>query len=174
MRDLAQLFDAQDPLVACLHGVDAGDAYALATRFDRAWGYRGGEALLWNAEIRAHVVHDRYMPPSPLRPFERRGLLAVDASYRNEPLTLLATSLGDDRSAKIRDLRFARAMLRAINGVAIAFLANASQARIGFSDLGFCVLQRDLHNLIVVRPSHAMPPPHTAGSHEAVANIERI
>ena len=164
----------RDPDVACVHGIDAGDALALATRFDRQWAYRGGEALYWNATVRARSVHDRYMPAVPLRPFERRGLLQVDATYRGEALTLVATSLGDDRSTRIRDLRFARSVLRSTATGAIAFVANAAPSRIAFGDLGFRVLDRDDHNLIVVRPSQATPPPQTAGSHEASASIARI
>lgn len=174
MRRLAEVFALHDPDVACVHGIDAGDALALATRFDRQWGYRGGEALYWNASVRARSVHDRYMPAAPMRPFERRGLLQVDATCRGQALTLVATSFGEDRATRIRDLRFARSALRSISTDAIAFVANAVSSRIGFEDLGFRVLGRDDHNLIVVRPSHATPPPQTAGSHDASASIARI
>lgn len=174
MRRLAELLAEADPVIACAHGIDAGDAYAIATRFDRQWGYRGGEALFWNSSLSARSVHDSYMPTAALRPFDRRGLLRVDATYESAPLTLVATSLRDDRATRLRDLRFTRSVLRSIRGNAIAFVANAARSRIGFADLAFETLDCDDYNLIVVRPSHATPPPQTAGSQEASASIARI
>ncbi len=174
MRGLAELFAEANPTIACAHGIDAGDALALATRFDRQWGYRGGEALFWSADVHAHVVHDRTMAVAPLRPFDRRGLLLVNATYRGASLTLVAASLGEDRAARIRDLRFARTVLREIAGNAIAFVGRGAQSRIGFGDLGFAAFAHDDYNLIVVRPSHETPPPHTAGSQDASASIARI
>ncbi len=174
LRRLAELYASRDPAIACVHGIDAGEALGFATRFDRQWGYRGGAALFWRKEIRAHVVHDRYMPIAPLRPFDRRGLLHVEAELDKKPLAMLALNVGDDRATCVRDLRFARTVLRRISGAAILFAGNAARSRIGFEDLGFRTIARDDYNLIVVRPSHATPPPHTAGSQEASASIERI
>lgn len=174
MRRLAELFAASEPTLACAHGIDPGDAYALATRFDRHWGYRGGEALFWTEAVCAREAHDRYLPFAPLHPFEHRGFLQVDATYRSAPLSLVATSVGEDRATMLRDLRFTRSMLRAVAGAVVAFLANAAKAPTGFADLGFYTLERDDHNLIVVRPSQATPAPQTAGSHAASASIARI
>jgi hypothetical protein len=174
LRTLAETFARRDPMIACVHGIDAGDALALATRFEREWAYRGREALFWRGVIRAQAVHDRYLPLDPGRPFERRGLLQVEATHEGLSLALVATTFGDDRAARIRDLRFARSVLRSIEGAAVAFLGNGAKAEAGLRDLGFTEVARDTYNLIVVRPSQATPPPHTAGSQDASASIERI
>ena len=109
-----------------------------------------------------------------MRPFDRRGLLQLDATWNGVALTVVATSFARDRASRVRDVRFARTVLRSVSGIAIAFVANAAESRIGFSDLGFVELARDDHNLIVVRPSQATPPPQTAGSHDASASMARI
>ena len=162
MRRLAESFAAADPSVACVHGIDAGDAFALATRFDREWAYGSGNALFWTRAIHAHAIHDR------------RDVLHVEAAAGGTPLALFGAMLGSDRSARIRSLRLTRSLLRRANGTTIAFVGNAAPSPIGFGDLGFDVAAGDDYNLIVVRPSHATPPPQTAGSQAASASIVRI
>ena len=174
MRRLAELFAAEDPSIACVHQVDSGDAFAFATRFDRDWGYSGGMAVFWVKAIRALGVHDHYAPTLPLRPFDRRAVLHVNAVFEDEPLSILATTLGDERGSRVRDMRFMRSVLRRVPGAAIAFIGNAASSPAAFVDLNFSTLSRGDHNLIVVRPSHATPPPQTAGSQAASANIVRI
>lgn len=136
MRSLAAIFSAADPDVAALSQVDAGDALATATRFDREWAYRGGQALLWKRRLNAHAVHDLYLPMSALRPFDRRGLLCVDAESEDGAVHVFATQFAPDRTA-IRDLRFARAAVRAVDGNALLFIAEPVASRIGFADAGF-------------------------------------
>jgi hypothetical protein len=121
----------------CLHGIDAGDAYAMATRFDCEWAYRGGQALFWQTWFRAHEVHDRYLPAPPGRPFERRGLLEVDGEAGGETLTLIATQLSNDR-ARVREMRFIRTSVRRIGGDVLLFIAGFDGAaqRYGFADVG--------------------------------------
>lgn len=135
LRSLTAFLAEIDADIFCIHEIDAGDALALATRFDRAWGYRGGQALFWNARVSAHTVHDRYLPLTPLRPFDRRGLLEVDAETHGARLTLVATQFANDRAVRVRELRYARSNLRAQGGAALLFVAQPDP-RIGFADLG--------------------------------------
>lgn len=135
MRSLAALFAASDPDIAALSQIDAGDALATATRFDREWAYRGGQALLWKRAVIAHAVHDLYLPMSALRPFDRRGLLRLDADARDVGLHAFATEFAGDRSA-IRDLRFARAAVREVDGNVLLFISDPAPSRIGFTDVG--------------------------------------
>jgi hypothetical protein len=135
MRSLAALFAAADPGIAALSEIDAGDALAMATRFDREWAYRGGQALLWKRNVTAHAVHDLYLPMSALRPFDRRGLLRLDAEAEGVPLHVFATQFAADRAA-IRDLRFARAAVRGVDGNVLLFIAEPGPSRIGFAGTG--------------------------------------
>lgn len=109
----------------------------MATRFDCEWAYRGAQALFWRQPFLAHEVHDRYLPAPPLRPFERRGLLEVNGEIDGLPLTLIATQLSSDRS-RVREMRFVRTALRAIEGDVLLFVAgfDPGAQRYGFHDLG--------------------------------------
>ena len=91
-----------------MHGIDEGDALALATRFDCGYAYRGRQALFWNAHFSAREVLDRYLPGAPLRPFDRRGLLQVDGIYEGGQLALIATQFAIERAMTLREARFAR------------------------------------------------------------------
>ncbi len=128
---------------AALHGVDAGDALALATRLDCGWAYRGQQALLWKSFFHAHEVHDRYLPSPLLRPFDRRGLLEVRGERNGKPLALVAAQFSTDR-IWARELRFVRHALRSLCGETVLFLAHLPERfdRIGVADLGFVTLQR--------------------------------
>jgi hypothetical protein len=137
LRVASERINQEKPEIFCLHGVSAGDAFAIATRFDCDWAYRGGQALFWKATLRAREVHDRYLPSPLLRPFERRGLLEVDGERRGRPMTLIATQLSDDR-AHIREIRLVRKIARSRTGSAILFVAgfDAAMHHYGFGDLG--------------------------------------
>jgi len=135
MQSLAGFLYESDPDVVALGGIDAGDALAIATRFDREWAYRGRQALLWNRRVVAHQVHDLYLPASPLRPFDRRGLLRVDAECDGVATHLFATEFATDRT-RVGDLRFARSAIRAMPANVLLFLAFPPAGRVGFSDLG--------------------------------------
>lgn len=135
MRSLAEFLAESDPDIAALSEIDAGDALAIATRFDREWAYRGGQALLWKPRFVAKDVHDLYLPVSPLRAFDRRGLLRVDGLCDGAGLTLFATQFAPDR-VHVRELRFARSIVRAVAHPAVLFLS-MPHGRIGFADLGF-------------------------------------
>jgi len=134
MRSLAAFLAESDPDVLALGEIDAGDALALAPRFDRNWAYRGGQALLWNARVRAHEVHDLYLPVAGLD-FERRGLLRVDGEVDGERAALFATQFSTDRS-RIREMRFARAHARGAPPLAVAFVT-APPPAVGFADLQY-------------------------------------
>lgn len=137
IRRFAERIAAEHPAFFAVHGIEAGDALALATRFDCGWAYRGGQALFWREVFAPHDVHDRYLPLTPLRPFDRRGLLEVTGDYAGRPLALVAAEFARDRS-RIRELRFVRRELRTIQGRALLFVAGYdAKERIGFSDLGF-------------------------------------
>lgn len=53
-RAVAEFIARVDPEICAVAGIDAGDAFALATRFDRQWGYRGTQALFWQTPF-AHA-----------------------------------------------------------------------------------------------------------------------
>lgn len=173
-RWLAETLARHDAGIACAHGIDAGDALALATRCDRKWAYRGGEAIFWQGALHVRAIHHRDLPFAVRRPFARRGMLHVEGRYDDGPLEIFATSLAADRGTRIRDLRFLRRVVRAAGGTAVLFVGNGASARGRFADLGFGEAASDDYNVIVVRPSQAIPAPQTAGSHAASASIERI
>jgi hypothetical protein len=137
LRIAAERINRETPDLFCLHGIDAGDALAMATRFDCEWAYRGGQALLWRKTYRAHEVHDLYLPAPPLRPFEWRGLLEVDGECGSTTLTLIATQLSNDR-ARVREIRLVRTVARRRRGAAVLFIAGFEAAAhpYGFADLG--------------------------------------
>ncbi len=140
-RQFAERIAAEQPAFFAIHGIDAGDALALATRFDCGWAYRGRQALFWRDVFAVHEVHDRYLPVTPLRPFDRRGLLEVRGDYAGKPLVLIAAQFAKDRT-RIRELRFVRHELRCITGRALLFVAgHDDDAHIGFRDLGFLRLR---------------------------------
>lgn len=140
MLALAATLASQRPSVFAVADISAGDALALATRFDCGWAYRGGIALFWSGSFKAREVHDRYLPTAAIIPFERRGLLEVRGEMESTSCALVAAWLAEDRS-RVRDIRFIRTTLRAIEGDALLFLANyAASDRIGFADLGFRLL----------------------------------
>lgn len=136
MRSLAELFARERPDVLAVCEIDAGDALSIATRFAVQWAYRGRQALFWNDRFNARHVHDLYLPARAARPFDRRGLLRVDATYDSRPCMLAATQFSDEREGRIRELRFARAQLRQSAADAI-FFAHLRYRAIAFDDLGF-------------------------------------
>ena len=136
LRAAAERIAKEVPDFFCLHGIEAGDAFATATRFDCEWAYRGAQALFWRSAFHAREVHDRYLPGPLLRPFERRGLLEVDGEVHGTPLTLIATQLSNDRS-RIREMRFVRSVMRRSNADVLLFVAgfDPNAQRYGFDDL---------------------------------------
>jgi hypothetical protein len=79
-------------------------------------------------------VHDLYLPTSALLPFDRRGLLRIDAGD-DARLHVFATQFAGDRTA-VRDLRFARTAVRNAKGNVLLFIADPGSSRAGFGDLG--------------------------------------
>jgi hypothetical protein len=136
MRVLAERFSAWDPDLLALSEVDDGDALALATRFDRQWAYRGGQALLWRRRFEASGVHGRYLPAVPLQPFERRGLLHVDGTLDGTALTVFSTRFTESRD-RVRDLRRTRSWIRASHSERIVLCITNPPAADAFRDLGF-------------------------------------
>jgi len=136
LRSAAERIVAQSPDAFCLHGVAAGDAYAIATRFDCEWAYRGAQALFWRGTFHIHEVHDRYLPAPPMRPFERRGFLEVNGEFAGLPVSLIATQLSPDRF-RIREMRFVRTAVRAASSAVVLFVAgfDANSQTYGFDDL---------------------------------------
>lgn len=135
MRELAAFVDASAPHVMGICEIDAGDALSLATRFALQWAYRGRQALFWKAPLRAHAVHDRYLPVRAARLFDRRGLLLVDADLDGAPCMLAATEISSEREGYVPEMRFARRHLRGTDRGLL--FADAPDYGIGFSDLGF-------------------------------------
>ncbi len=158
MREIAERIASQTPEMFCVHDIDAGDALALATRFDCGWAYRGGQALFWRPLFRARDVRDRYLPAPSSRPFERRGLLEVDGTVMDRPYTLVATAFSPDR-AHVRERRFVRTVLRALTGEIALFAAGLDpNARIAFADLGFHRMQAHDGMAIFVRYGEPKEP----------------
>jgi len=154
-RAAAQVIAAGDEAVVCLHGIDEGDALALATRFDRLWAYRGGQALLWTTAFLAAHVSARYLPGPPLRPFDRRGFLEIDGAADGVRMHLIATQFSTERAAYIRELRFARRIMRAVDGAALLFVDATPPGAAGLRDPGFDVVARDRGTLIAARAVNA-------------------
>jgi hypothetical protein len=121
MRSLAAFSADVNADVLAVCEIDAGDAFALATRFAREWAYRGGQALFWTNAFVAHAVHDVYLPFVAARPFDRRGLLRIDGAIGGAPVSLFATQFARERSAAIPELRFARAQIRSVPAPALVF-----------------------------------------------------
>jgi len=178
MLSLAATVADADPDVLAVCEIDAGDAFALATRFAREWAYRGGQALFWTRAIAAATVHDLYLPFAIQRPFDRRGLLRVDGTIGGVSANIFATQFGHARAFAVPELRYARSQVRAGTGRAIAFaqmempmpglggrgvelLAGDEDAGIYAYARGFGAtsVERRPYSLIVAAASHGVPPP---------------
>ncbi len=178
MLTLAATIDETAPDVLAVCEIDAGDAFALATRFARQWAYRGGQALFWTRAFVASAVHDLYLPFAIQRPFDRRGLLRVDGTSGGAPTALFATQFGSARAFAVPETRFARTQLHATDARAIAFaqmevaapglggrgvelLAEDRDAGIYTYARGFTArsVERRPYSLIVAAASQGMPPP---------------
>ena len=136
MRSLAAIFARERPDVAAVCEVDSGDALSLATRFALHWAYRGRQALFWNGGFTAREVHGRYLPFNPARPFDRRGLVRVDAVRSGRTCMLATTQFAQVRESRIPELRYMRAALRGATHDAIVF-AQLDERHVAFGDLGF-------------------------------------
>ena len=134
-----------------VHGIDEGDALALATRAAAGYAYRGRQALFWNATFGAREVLDRYLPGAPLRPFDRRGLLQVDGFFMGVNASLVATQFADDRAARIHELRFTRSVLRGTRRATLLFVNGVVNGESGFTDLGFVPVGYDRGMLVAAR-----------------------
>ena len=178
MLSLAATVADADPDVLAVCEIDAGDAFALATRFAREWAYRGGQALFWTRAFAAAAVRDLYLPFAIGRPFDRRGLLRVDGAIDGAPAALYATQFGAERAFAVPEMRFARTQLHANAGNAIAFAQMDAPGR-GLGGRGIALLgeepeagiyayargfvatavERRPYSLIVAAASQGMPPP---------------
>ncbi len=177
MQRFAAFVDDADPDILAVCEIDAGDALALATRFTREWAYRGAQALFWRAPVRAQVVHDLYLPYVLQRPFDRRGLLRIDAEDASGPLAIFATQFAPDRTAAIAEVRFANkhvqeAALRtvafvqggstpALVGRGVVTIAEDEASGLRLYTRGFTArtIERGDYSLIVVVDSQGIPPP---------------
>jgi hypothetical protein len=151
MRVFAESIASRKTAIFCVHGIDEGDALALATRFDCGYAYRGRQALFWNASYVAREVLDRYLPSTPMRPFDRRGLLEVEGTIHGTPLALVATQFAAERAVRVREARFARTVLREISGAALLFVTGVASGAISFADLGFTTVASDGGTLVAAR-----------------------
>ena len=156
MRAAAEAVAAREAVLFCAHGIAEGDAFALATRFDCGWAYRGRQALFWSAAFAARDVRDRYLPVSLLHPFDRRGFLNVAGALEGTQLVLAATQFSSERRTYVRELRAARATLREIDGAAVLFIAGKTAGSAGFDDLGFAPLAEEGATLILARGVRAV------------------
>lgn len=136
MRSLAAFYDRVRPDVLAASEIDSGDALALATRFALQWAYRGGQAMFWQSALHATEIRDTYLPFSPARPFERRGIVEVSMQIATVPSTILATHVGAEREQRIRELRHLRSVARDANHACIVF-AVMPAGRVELGGLGF-------------------------------------
>jgi hypothetical protein len=155
MRVVAESIVSRGTAIFCVHGIEEGDALALATRFDCGYAYRGRQALFWNAHYAAREVLDRYLPNSPLRPFDRRGLLQVEGSLDGAGLALIATQFTAERAVRVREVRFARTVLRATGRTALLFVTGVASGAISFADLGFATIASAQGTLVAARDVRA-------------------
>jgi len=155
MRVIAESIASHGTAIFCLHGIDEGDALALATRFDCGYAYRGRQALFWDSRYAAREVLDRYLPSSPLRAFDRRGLLQVEGSFGGVSLALMATQFADERAVRVLEVRFARTVLRKSRGAALLFVTGVASGAIAFADLGFTTIASDTGTLVAARDVRA-------------------
>ena len=156
MRSLAAFIAEHDPDIFAVHAIDAGDALIVATRFDREWGYRGGQALFWKPPYAANAVRDRYLPSTGLLPFDRRGLLEVDGELDGTACTLYALEFSRARATQLAELRFARETVGR-GGNALLFVARPHE-RFGFGDRGFDFAAGDARLQCFVRGFSATQP----------------
>jgi hypothetical protein len=155
MRVVAESIAAHETAIFCVHGIEEGDALALATRFDCGYAYRGRQSLFWNGRYTAREVLDHYLPSSPLRPFDRRGLVQVEGSMGHTPLALIATQFAAERATRVREVRFARTVLRKIGGAALLFVSGVASGAMSFRDLGFATIASDRDTLVAAREMRA-------------------
>jgi hypothetical protein len=155
IRLVAEAVASRDPEIFCVHAIDEGDALALATRFDCGYAYRGRQALFWKARFAAREVLDRYLPGTPLRPFDRRGLLQVDGIVAGGRLALIATQFATERAIRVREARFTRAILRTIDGAALLFATGVASGAISFRDLQFETIASESSTLVAARGAQA-------------------
>jgi hypothetical protein len=126
MRTAAQEIDARAPAMFSVHGIEEGDALALATRFACDYAYRGRVAIFWNATFAAREILDRH-----------RGLLRVSGTFAGGRLALVARRFSTQRTSRVRELRQVRTILRATKSPALLFVTGVVEGEIGFADLGF-------------------------------------
>ena len=143
IRAVGEAIALRMPSIFCVHDVGEGDALKLARRFDRNYAYRGGQALFWDGTFAASEVLDRYLPATPVRPFVRRGLLQVNGMFGGRYVALIATEFDAERAARVREVRFARSVLRSIAGDALLFVKGLAPKHVGFRDLGFTKIAGD-------------------------------
>jgi hypothetical protein len=151
MRVVADSIASHQTAIFCVHGIEEGDALALATRFDCGYAYRGRQALFWNVRYAAREVLDRYLPNSPLRPFDRRGLLQVEGSLDGAGLALIATQFAAERAVRVPEVRFARSVLRATGRIALLFVTGAASGAMSFADLGFTTIASAAGTMVAAR-----------------------
>lgn len=148
MRALTEQTALSNPDLLAVSEIDDGDALALATKTNRQWSYRGGQALLWRSEFAPVAVHEAYLSPG-LPPLPWRGVLRVDLRAGETEVSVLCARFAPDRR-RIRDVRFVRTLLRdAPIGRTILCITNPprSGAR-AFAQFSFaasdCVLEPDV------------------------------
>jgi hypothetical protein len=110
MRALTEQAIASNPDLLAVSEIDDGDALALATKTNRQWSYRGGQALLWRTKFASFGLHESYLAPA-LRSLQWRGVLRVDLRAEETEVSLLTTRFAPDRR-RVRDLRAVRSLLR--------------------------------------------------------------
>lgn len=140
MRSVAEAVDARAPAIFCVHGIEEGDALALATRFAYDYAYRGRQALFWNASFTARGVLDR-----------DRSVLRVEGTFAGGRLALVATRFSNERAIRVRELRNVRTLVRATKSPALLFVTGVVAGEAGFADLGFALLANGDGALISAR-----------------------
>jgi hypothetical protein len=151
MRAAAEEIDARTPAMFSVHGIEEGDALALATRFACDYAYCGRVAIFWNATFAAREILDRH-----------RGLLRVSGTFAGGRLALVARRFSSTRASRVRELRQARTIVRATKSPTLLFVTGVVEGETGFADLGFLTLADADGALIAARD---------IGAHAAIVTV---
>ncbi len=132
MRSLMQFLARTDPEIFALCEIDAGDALAVATRFVRQYAYRGGQAVFLRNSVDITAVRDDYVPLWPGRPFDRRGVVWVQARYGSRRVSVLTAKLASGREQRAAEIRHVRTIVRALERPAVVLIHCSRDAALHF------------------------------------------
>ncbi len=132
MRSLAQFLAGTDPDIFALCEIDAGDALAVATRFERQYACRGGQALFLKGGVEITAARDQQVPLWPSRPFDRRAVVWAQARYGEHRVSILTAKIAGGREQRAAEIRHVRKVVRSLAKPAVLFIHLARDAALHF------------------------------------------